>query len=226
MPAGAVRKMSLAVLVDQAVTWKRDKNESLRVLVPPPPEKLKIIRDLVAGVTGFSAERGDQLVIETLPFETTLLLEPPQPAGAPGSAKPAPPPGWTFKLDQKTLLMAGGALAAVLLFGFGAIVLLRRGRSRGTAEDTGPTALPAPLGVAAVSAGAKGQPIEEQIESKLAEREALQQKMDAQALNALKLAPVITKKAEVFAKHLREKIKSEPDISAQVLRSWIREEEG
>ncbi len=47
----------------------------------------------------------------------------------------------------------------------------------------------------------------------------------AQALNALKLSPVITKTAEVLAKHLREKIKQEPEISAQILRTWIREEE-
>jgi flagellar biosynthesis/type III secretory pathway M-ring protein FliF/YscJ len=49
--------------------------------------------------------------------------------------------------------------------------------------------------------------------------------MDAQALTSLKLAPVITKKAEVLAKHLREKITKDPDISAQILRTWIREEE-
>jgi flagellar biosynthesis/type III secretory pathway M-ring protein FliF/YscJ len=49
--------------------------------------------------------------------------------------------------------------------------------------------------------------------------------MDAQALSSLKLAPVITKKAEVFAKHLREKIAKEPEISVQILRTWIREEE-
>ena len=67
--------------------------------------------------------------------------------------------------------------------------------------------------------------VEHQIESQLAERDALQARMDAQALNSLKLAPVITKKAEVFAKHLREKITKEPEISAQILRSWIREEE-
>lgn len=225
MPAGAVRKMSLAVLVDQTVTWERDKNAFRRVLVPPPPEKLKIIRDLVAGITGFSAERGDQLVIETLPFETTLLLEPPQPPGAPGPVKPAPPPAWGFKLDRNTLLMAGGALAAFIVLGFGAFKLLR-GRARaGSVEATSPAALPAPEGSASVAGGSKGPAIEQQIESKLAEREALQQKMDAQALNALKLAPVITKKAEVFAKHLREKIKTEPDVSAQVLRSWIREED-
>jgi flagellar biosynthesis/type III secretory pathway M-ring protein FliF/YscJ len=49
--------------------------------------------------------------------------------------------------------------------------------------------------------------------------------MDAQALASLKLAPVITKKAEVFAKHLRERISSEPELAARVLRSWIRDEE-
>src|SRR5215471_13268722 len=73
MPVGVVRKISLAVLVDQEVTWQKDQTGYRRILVPPPPEKLKVIRDLVAGITGLSQERGDQLVIETLPFETTLL---------------------------------------------------------------------------------------------------------------------------------------------------------
>ena len=83
--------MSLAVLVDQEVTWEKDKNAFKRVLVPPTPEKLKVIRDLVAGITGFSAERGDQLVIETLPFETTLLLEPPAAPNAAAPGKPGTP---------------------------------------------------------------------------------------------------------------------------------------
>jgi flagellar biosynthesis/type III secretory pathway M-ring protein FliF/YscJ len=66
---------------------------------------------------------------------------------------------------------------------------------------------------------------EHELEAQLAERDALQQKSDAQVLSNLKLAPVITKKAEVMAKHLRERIAKEPDISAQILRTWIREEE-
>ena len=66
---------------------------------------------------------------------------------------------------------------------------------------------------------------DKQLLSQLAERDALQQKMDAQVLSSLKLAPVITKKAEVLAKHLREKIGKEAEISAQILRNWIREEE-
>ena len=91
LPAGTVRKMSLAVLVDQDLTWQKIKSGYQRVLVPPSAEKLKVIRDLVAGVTGFNADRGDQIVIETLPFETTLTLEPPQPTAPAAPARPAGP---------------------------------------------------------------------------------------------------------------------------------------
>jgi flagellar biosynthesis/type III secretory pathway M-ring protein FliF/YscJ len=73
---------------------------------------------------------------------------------------------------------------------------------------------------------APGRPsVEDQLEAKLAERSALERNLEAQALNSLKLAPVITKTAEVLAKHLREKIAKEPEVSAQVLRTWIRDEE-
>ena len=224
MPAGVVRKISVAVLVDQDVTWQKEQAGYKRVLVPPAPEKLKVIRDLVAGITGFAQERGDQLVIETLPFETTLLLEPP---GATKPAAPAPtPPGilLPIKLDQKTLMYAGGGLALAVI-GLVALLVFRRkpGRPRMAAHSA--AALPGG-DHEPVTAGL-GPPVnvERQIESQLAERDALQQRMDAQALSSLKLAPVITKKAEVFAKHLRDKISKEPDLSVQILKSWIREEE-
>jgi flagellar M-ring protein FliF len=79
LPAGSVRRLSVSVLVDQEVTWEKNGAAFKRVLVPPAPEKLKVIRDLVAGITGFSEERGDQLIIETLPFELTLLTSRPGP---------------------------------------------------------------------------------------------------------------------------------------------------
>jgi flagellar M-ring protein FliF len=221
MPAGLVKKMSLAVLVDQTVTWEKEQKGYKRVLVPPAPETLKIIREQVAGVTGFNQDRGDQLTIDTLPFENTLLLEPPD-AVSPRPAAPAAPGAFVLKWDRKTLMMGGGVLAGVLVLGFLLLGLARRGATAGSVEVTGPAALPRG---AAAPAGLPGTNIEQQLESQLAERDALQQKMDAQALSSLKLAPVITKKAEVLAKHLREKITKDPDISAQILRTWIREEE-
>jgi flagellar M-ring protein FliF len=224
LPAGIVRKMSLAVLVDQTVTWRKEQNEFKRVLVPPAPEKLKVIRDLVAGITGFSEQRGDQLTIETLPFETTLMLEPPPTAKPQGTLTGPHGAGPTaFQLDRKTLMIAGGALAAIVFLSV-LFFLLRRKKPKKVAVEA-QTALPSGASEAGPAVVAVPGSIEKQIESQLAEREALQQRMDAQALSSLKLAPVITKKAEVFAKHLREKISKEPDISVQILKSWIREEE-
>jgi flagellar M-ring protein FliF len=213
LPAGLIRKLSAAVLVDQSLSWEKDKTGFRRVLTPPSPEKLKVIRDLVAGVTGFNAERGDQLVVETQPFETTLLIEPPAPVGAapggpgtPGARKFWPP-------DRNTLLIGGGALAAVVTLVFGLGIFLRRRKKSAQAELTGPPELPASPGA------------EQPIESRLAQPDALQHQADARALHNLKLAPVITKTAEIMAKHLRDKIAQEPEVSAQVLRTWIREEQ-
>jgi len=220
-----LKKMSLAVLVDQDVTWEKDQSGFRKVLVPPTPEKLKVIRDLLAGVTGFTESRGDQLVIETLPFETTMLLEPPPPATAPLAPPPAATPlAMVLKWDRKTQIIAGGAAAAVIvLLLAGVFLLMRRGKPGRSATVTGRAALTAGEGASSGIAGSPG--VEQQIESKLAERDALQEKMDAQALQSLKVAPVITKTAEVLAKHIREKVTKESEISAQILRTWIREEE-
>ena len=225
LPAGTVRKMSLAVLVDHELSWQKDKSGYQRVLVPPSADKLKVVRDLVTGVTGFNAERGDQITIESLPFETTLTLEPPQPQAPAPPARPAGPFG--MPTDRKTLPVAVGSALGLVVLGFAAAMLLRgKGRApRGKvalqqALPAGPEGAQAPHGLAS-----PGSNVEQQIESKLAERDAIQQRMEAQALNALNLAPVITKTAEVLAKHLREKIKSEPETPAQVLRTWIREED-
>jgi flagellar M-ring protein FliF len=76
VPEGAIKHMSVALLVDSDVRWEGTGDKAKRVVQPPTPEKLKSIHDLVAGVIGFSAERGDQLVVESLPFESTLNPEP------------------------------------------------------------------------------------------------------------------------------------------------------
>ena len=189
----------------------------------PKPEKLKVIRDLVAGITGFNAERGDQLIVETLPFEITLLTEPPD-SRPPGPAKPAPAPlpfGWS----RQTLAIAGG-VALALMAGPGGVVAAppEAGVRRG--GRAAPAALPAGESGETGMEAAAGSSLEDALEAKLAERDALQRKMDAQALSALKLAPPITKTAEVLAKHLREKIKQDRGPARPLLQTWIREEEG
>src|SRR5207245_11399921 len=69
IPQGAVKRMSLAVLLDQNVRWEGKGSAAHRILEPPSPEKIKSIRDLVAATTGVVAPRGGQLTVETLPCE-------------------------------------------------------------------------------------------------------------------------------------------------------------
>ena len=69
LPQGTVKRISLSVLVDNDLKWEGAGKKLKRVLVPPTAEKLKTIRDLVSGIAGLSTERGDLLVVETLPFE-------------------------------------------------------------------------------------------------------------------------------------------------------------
>ena len=238
LAGGAVKKMSLAILVDQGVTWERNQNAFRRVLVPPTPEKLKAIRDLVAGVTGFSAERGDQITVESLPFESTLNLEPPPLPQSSAPTAPAPflhgplalPP-----MTRRQVFIAVAAGAGLLALA-AAAVFLRRRRRRPKVQVSGPAELPsaaahpAPADAAALPAAASpavppGPTLEAKFAAQLAERSALQQELEAKALNALKIMPVITKTAEVFAKHLRETAAKEPEVLVQILRNWIREED-
>jgi len=125
-------------------------------------------------------------------------------------------------------MIAAGIAGGLLLAAAVAIAILRKRRKKRAPVATAPTEIPAGTTApapAALGEGGDSQTPEKRIENQIAEREALQQKLEDQALASLKLAPVITKKAEVFAKHLREKIAKEPDISVQILRSWIREED-
>ena len=72
VPQGALKRMSLSVLVDQNVRFEGKGAKAKRILEPPAEAKLKTIRELVAAATGFSEKRGDLLTVETLPFESTL----------------------------------------------------------------------------------------------------------------------------------------------------------
>jgi flagellar biosynthesis/type III secretory pathway M-ring protein FliF/YscJ len=162
-------------------------------------------------------------VVETLPFESTLQIEAPVIPGVPMAApKSTGIVGIPLKLDRKTMLLGGGAAVGILIaIGFLVAVFLRK-RKKKKGMPTSPAALAAGESPAARAAlGATSEDLERQ----LAERDAQQEQSDAQVLTSFRLAPVITKKAEILAKHLREKISKNPEVSAQILRTWIREED-
>ena len=59
----------------------------------------------------------------------------------------------------------------------------------------------------------------------MASRAANQERLDAEAMLALKVPPPGTKKSEILVKHLKKSVKADPTLSAQLLRTWMDETE-
>ncbi len=207
-PKGMVRRISTAVLVDQTVRWDGVGAKARRTLVPPSADILKGVHDIVAGITGFTEQRGDQITVETLPFETTREAEPPM---APSSPVKQVPPG----LLSGQPLIIGGAAVLVLLLG-GLIFALSRKRG-GRIEDMSPAAI-AQAGAAALDAKTPDHTMEQQI----SENDAYQAQLESEVLNRIKLPPS-TRKTEVLVKHIRESVHKDSANATNVLRTWISE---
>lgn len=218
LPQGAVKRVSVAILLDNDLRFEGHGPKAKKILEPPSPERIKAIHDLVAGVIGFSSDRGDQLVIESQPFEATLNAEPP-----PSPTPPAAPvsngvPPWLVNLmNNKIALGAGAAGTLVLLVGiFFGLRMIRRRKHAQVEMDR------------QLEAGEQvdGMSINEtvkKVELQIAEQAAARERSELEALNALKLPTVTTKKAEVLTKHLNEEAKKDPKVMAQIIRSWIHD---
>ena len=150
IPQGVIRRMSLAVLVDQGVRWEGNGPQKQRVLVPPAPETLKTIRDLVAGVTGFNADRGDQLIVETLPFESSVNAQPPAAASPVTSPSTSKDPPWLQFVRRSRDLWTPMLLTLVVLLAFAHLLFSARRRRHEPMEPvvSAPDELPAGAGPA------------------------------------------------------------------------------
>jgi flagellar M-ring protein FliF len=215
LPQGAVKRMSLAVLLDQNVRWEGKGAKIKKVIEPPSPEKIKTIRDLVAAATGFSETRGDQLTVETLPFESTLGAEPPSDLPLVAAPPSSPLPAWLQKYikDMSAGMLAAIAIGALVIL-IAPFVLLGMRRRKSTAVQATTNATLSEGGEAGSS-----------FEGQLASRAASQERLDAEALLAMKLPAAGTKKSEILSKHLKKGVKDDPAVSAQLLRTWLHENE-
>jgi flagellar M-ring protein FliF len=217
---GEVKRLSVSLLVDQDMHWEGKPPNMHQVLVPPSAEKLKSIHDLVAGVISFKAERGDQLVVETLPFESTLHAEPPESPATHGTVPKAPElpvPAW-MRNPKVIGEVAGGAVLFLVLV----VVVLRKLRNRGGRMAEMPTSLPAGAPGSAPAA-LPGGGVNQKIEAHVADTAKMQERLEAEALEAIKSPNVTTNKTEVLTKVLREGLKKDPIVQVQTLRTWLHE---
>lgn len=204
LPQGSIKRLSIAVLVDQGSKMEGQGAQAHRVVIPPDTEKLKAIQTLVGTLVGLDMTRGDQLTVEALPFDTGMNMEPGS-LGAPSSQKK---PDEVFSIEtlkKKPALLYGSIGGAVLVIGLivFAIVKMMGGKKSGRASVQ--EALPVVDAYTGIPA--------------------------AQTPGGVALSPpshlpaLMPSRTEVLLNQLQDTSRNNPEAWANVLRGWLTEEE-
>jgi flagellar M-ring protein FliF len=212
-----VRRISTAILVDQPFRWEGTGAKARKIVTPPSVETLKVVHDIVAGITGFAEQRGDQITVETLPFESTVEAEPPLP---PSQTQKQAPGKFDLQRDLLGNPVAVGAAVVIVLLLASLVFVAMRKRPAMTAANTGAPAVASgePGKESAQVAGG----MDEKMMQQIAENEARQAKIESEALGRIKL-PESSGKTDVLVKHIRESVMKDPANVTNVLRTWISE---
>jgi flagellar M-ring protein FliF len=204
-PAGTLKRMAAAVLVDDATDTKDDNGQKVETRRKRTPEEMKQIEELVAAAIGVDATRGDKVAVENLSFQT-LPLETP------------PPPTLTERVvpivDKWINVIRYGAL--ILLFLLIYMLVLRPIKHQ---IVTTFRELPKQLGMSkasreALPGSAPGIP-----GTKGDDMSALEA-----SLQQLGDSPLEAKQAVVLKKNLLEKVKKEPATASRLIQNWMRQE--
>jgi flagellar M-ring protein FliF len=213
LPQGAIKRLSISVLIDHEVHWEGTGATAKRILVPPAPERLKVIHDLVAAASGFNPERGDQLMVQSLPFESTLNLDPPPPL-APQAPVPTKTRSPIEQLKSDPKIMIGLAVVALTVLG-GVFWLVRRmvKKPASAAVEFAPPGLASPPDVAQAAARLPQGPGRAEPDTWTVSSPA-----------ASKLPPLAPGRIEILTNRIRDTAQKDGDVCAGVLRGWLGEE--
>jgi len=244
-PKGSVRRISVAVLLDhRTVQTQAPDGRVTTVSKPIPQQDLDAYKELVYAAVGYDKERGDTVTLENVPFYTEFKpteIEKPIPwylRLTPGVAAPGAG-GW-----QSLMGPALKYVSFALLFLFVYLILFRPIKKRvfatldgmavpktqeqgvpQLAEGSPDMALPpaaehpeiaAPAGEGMLAeglvAGQEGSDVS-----------ALDRQIEQEFLNEAQVLGMDGRKFTVIRKRLADKAQKEPEMIAQLVRSWIQE---
>jgi len=202
-PTATIQKLSVAVIVDDAVQpGKPGDNSAARKTTPRSPEDLKKIKDLVTAAAGIDASRGDLLTVENIAFEA-----PPDVDEAPIGILP----------ELKTLTRPALRYTAFLVLFLMAYLLLYRPLSKRIFVSvdetlTNRSASSAENGSASTMSLATPKTVKE-LEAAMAEGN-----------NTPQVTTADVNKTDILKQRIAEFVQRDPEKGAQLVRSWLIEE--
>lgn len=198
-PAGGVRRLSAAIVLDDAVERKQVNGKWTTVRRKRTPEELKMINDLAAAAIGFNTARGDAISVENLSFDH------------PEDADTTAPETFVDKARKGVNDFASVIRYGVLLVLFLMVYLLM---IRPMQKKIFPKAAP----VKEIAARTALENATEAVAAHAA--------LEAAAPQPLESSPAFlaAQRALALKKELTEFIKNEPEASTAAVRTWLREE--
>jgi flagellar M-ring protein FliF len=205
-PVGDVRKLSVAVIVDDALKLEKKPDGSLdRKTVPRSAEELKKIRELVSAAVGFDANRGDQLTVENIAFDTGAPLD---------EVKP------TFYEKWREVIQPAIRYSAFLILFLLVYFLLIRPVTRKVLAPA--EQILVPPSTAATALGETGEPADLPLDAPKTVKE-LEESMES-GLSGVLLPETEVRKSDILRQRIIEFVQKTPENSAQILRLWLTEE--
>ncbi len=218
LPQGGVKRLSVSVLIDQDAHWEGTGAAAKLVMVPPTADRLKVIHDLVAAATGLNTERGDQLIVESLPFESTLNLDPPATQDAAKAAAAAKKQTVLEQLKGDPKLMIGAGVGLVVILG-GLFFVVRsvKGSNANAVQVQAVQTLPQGDGGLSAAQVARAH-----ASNGNGAGEGDTWTPSHSTPSAVPALPA--GKIEVLTKQLRDTAQKDSEVCAGVLRGWLKEE--
>jgi flagellar M-ring protein FliF len=222
MPQGIIRRMSISVLIDHKVRWEASQGKGgwpKKIVEPPTTDEMKVIHDVVSAAAGFNGTRGDQLTVDSLPFEATLQAQPPDWMIPAKTVRPKSQlPVW----KQPSLLMGAGVGILVLLLAGVLFLSSRRKARKAMAEMQKQLEAAQTAQLQLESEAVRVAEREPQPAAVSAANEGFSKQI-AEIRESFKLPPMLTTKTEVLTKQLIEEARKDPSSLAQIIRSWLNE---
>lgn len=207
IPKGEIKRLSLAVVIDDKTIYNKDKDGKVTVAsAPRTPEEIEHIRGLVQSAVGYNQARGDRVTVENISFDLPAPLD--------------EEPKSFLARNRELVRLALKYLSVIVLFGLIYLTLLRPirrkisdvlegevvGEERPLELQPRPAERKAPL--QALPSGSE-TPSEEELE---AEIEKIHDLVDA----GLKRSAILKRKMQELAK-------KKPELAAQAIRIWLNE---
>jgi flagellar M-ring protein FliF len=238
-PKGTVRRMSLAVILDNKTVYSKSKNgKAIPRSEPRSQKELDSYRGLVLAAIGFNEQRGDVVSLENVAFFSDAKPE-----------ETAPAKPWYLNIQKQSDWMPVFKYGAILiLFFMGYLIFIRPIRNRVFSAITGslparsysdearlsegvapakslPSAasqeeLSAPASASALGLNA-GEP--DMLEEVLSLETASDEQIERELMREANSADRGNRKYAAIKKKLMDKARKDPEMISQLIRSLLRE---